>query len=204
MKELIIVRHGQADHMVSGKTGGWTDSHLTDLGREQAKLTGQHLAGLVGDRAFDFYSSDLARAAETAELIGESISVRPVLVSNLRELNNGQAANLSQAEAEKIANPITEPLADWRPYPGAESWREMSDRVVGFLESVREGKDLALMVLHGGSANAAILWWLDLGIAEANISFELDPCSISRFNVNRWNERSVVKANDTAHIRRLS
>lgn len=201
MRELIIVRHGEAEHMVNGLTGGWTDSHLTDLGQRQARLTGPCLADLVGDRLFQFYSSDLARAAETAELIAQSLPVGPILVPDLRELNNGEAANLTTEEAAEIANPLTEPLIDWVPYPGAESWRDMSRRVVAFMGSIREGEDLTMLVLHGGSANAAILWWLGLGIGEANVSFELDPCSISRFNINRWDERNVVKVNDTAHLR---
>lgn len=198
LRELIIVRHGQAEHMVKGLTGGWTDTPLTDLGRRQAALTGPALAALIGDRPFAFYASDLARAAETASIIAFGLNAKPTSAPELRELNNGEAAGLTEQEAARIANPMTEPLLDWRPYAGAENWREMSERVVAFLESLRG--DLTLLVLHGGSANAAITWWLGLGIGEKMISFELDPCSISRFAVNKWGERTVLKLNDTAHL----
>lgn len=201
MTELIIVRHGEADHMVNGLTGGWTNSHLTELGRRQARLTGACLADLIGDRQFQFYSSDLARAAETAGLIAESLPIRPTLAPELRELNNGEAANLTTEQASRIANPITEPLVDWSPYPGAESWRAMSSRVEAFMDGILNTEPgLVLLVLHGGSANAAICWWLGLPIGEHSISFELEPCSISRFNINRWDERNVVKISDTAHL----
>lgn len=199
--ELIIVRHGEPDHIVNNMTGGWTDSHLTELGRRQARLTGAYLAGLIGNRPFQFYASDLARAAQTAERIAESLPIRPIPSPGLRELNNGAAANLTTHDAAKIAIPVTEPLVDWTPYPGAESWRKMSSRVVSFLDSIRDDEhDLTLLVLHGGSGNAAICWWLGLGIGQSNIAFELDPCSVSRFNVNRWGERNIVKINDTAHL----
>ena len=76
----------------------------------------------------------------------------------------------------------------------------MSERVVSFLESLPDQPGPVLLVMHGGSGNAAICWWLGLGIGQSNIAFELDPCSISRFNVNRWGERNIVKINDTAHL----
>jgi len=204
MNELIVVRHGEAEHMVKGLTGGWTDTHLTDLGRRQARLTGPYVARIVGDRPLRFYSSDLVRAAETAEIISGSLGVSPVLTPALRELNNGAAAGLTLEEAAEIGNPITRPVVDWAPYPGAESWRGMSTRVVSFLDSIRgDEPDLAVLVLHGGSGNAAICWWLGLGIGEHIISFELDPCSISRLNVTRFGERNVAKINDTAHVAEL-
>jgi probable phosphoglycerate mutase len=76
----------------------------------------------------------------------------------------------------------------------------MSERVVRFLNSIGDELEVAILVLHGGSGNAAICWWLGLEIGEHNVSFELDPCSISRFNVTRYGERNAVKVNDTAHL----
>lgn len=204
MKELIVVRHGEADHMVTNLTGGWSDSHLTGLGRRQALLTGQRLASLIGDRRFRFFTSDLARTAETADIIAERIGARPEPTAGLRELNNGAAAGLTHEDAARIAIPISAPLVDWAPYPDAESWRAMCNRVVGFLDGLDTAQDLTLLVLHGGSGNAAICWWLGLGIGAHNIAFDLDPCSISRFAVNRWGERTILKLNDTAHLAPLS
>ena len=116
-------------------------------------------------------------------------------------LKVADAAGLTVEEAAEIGNPITQPVVDWAPFPGAESWREMSERVESFMDGINdEEHGLTLLVLHGGSGNAAICWWLGLGIGEHNISFELDPCSISRFNVTRYGERNVVNVNDTAHL----
>ncbi len=200
IEELIIVRHGEPDHIINDLTGGWTNSHLTEMGVQQASLTGAYLATLIGERRLSFYASDLARAVETAELMATSLPIRPQLTPELRELNNGQAADLTNAEAARIVNPIIQPLVDWVPYPEAENWRQMSERVVGFLESIKDTEGVTLLVMHGGSANAAICWWFGLEIGQANISFELDPCSISRFNVNRWGERNAIKINDTSHL----
>lgn len=118
IEELIIVRHGEPDHLINDLTGGWTNSHLTELGVQQATLTGEYLASLIGERRFSFYASDLARAVETAELMATSLPIRPELTPELRELNNGQAADMTNEAASRIVNPITQPLVDWVPYPG--------------------------------------------------------------------------------------
>ncbi len=210
MKELILVRHGEADHMVTDLTGGWSDTHLTDLGRRQAAATGDCLADLLGDKPFRFCSSDLARAVETADIIASSLCLRPSYISGLREINNGAAANLTMEEAAAISIPMTHPAIDWVPYPGAESWGAMSHRVESFLESIRSDQDaLTILVLHGGSGNAAICWWLGLEIGQHNITFELEACSISTFSINRFDrgeyrERSIVKLNDTTHLAPLT
>lgn len=201
MDELIVIRHGEAEHMVQGLTGGWTDTPLTQLGRQQARLTGNYLAAIARGRAVGLYASDLVRAAETARIIGECIGVEPVFAPELRELNNGKAAGLTLEQAAAIVNPVTQPLVDWAPFPEAETWRQMSERVESFLENIeRPGPEAAIVVAHGGSGNAAICWWLGLRIGDHNISFELDPCSVSRLNTTRYGERNVVKINDTSHL----
>lgn len=201
MRELIIVRHGEADHMVTGITGGWSDCHLTALGRRQAELTGPAIAAMIGDRPFQFYTSDLSRAAETAEIVAESLPTEPVRVPALRELNNGAAANLTKDEAAQILIPITQPMVDWAPYPDAESWAAMSRRVMEFMDrAFRDEHDLTVLVMHCGSANAAIHWWLRLAVGGQGTAFDLDACSISRFGINQWNERTVSKLNDTSHL----
>ncbi|MFP4054104.1 MAG: phosphoglycerate mutase family protein, partial [Phycisphaerae bacterium] len=73
MRRLIIVRHGFPEHMADGRTGGWTNSHLTELGRRQARLTAPAVAEMLAGEEYTFHSSDLARTMETAEPIAEAI-----------------------------------------------------------------------------------------------------------------------------------
>jgi len=67
------IRHGEAEHLVGDgdnrMTGGWTNSSLTDNGREQARETAQRLGSLIQSRRVGFYSSDLKRCRQTAEII---------------------------------------------------------------------------------------------------------------------------------------
>jgi probable phosphoglycerate mutase len=108
MKELILVRHGLAQHLVSGFTGGWTDLPLTELGRQQSIKTGERLTKLLSGLVVELYSSDFHRARETAKILGESLSLQTVLIPALRDVNNGIAANRLRAEAEKDRLPMTQ------------------------------------------------------------------------------------------------
>jgi broad specificity phosphatase PhoE len=38
MRELLLVRHGESEHLVRGISGGWTDLPLTALGRRQTTM----------------------------------------------------------------------------------------------------------------------------------------------------------------------
>lgn len=203
MKEVIIVRHGEATHLTEGLTGGWTDSHLTEAGRRQAEVAGQFLAQVLSGRSCRVYTSDLARAAETAALIGPALGAEAEPEPDLRELNNGVAANMKVGEAAALMLPLSLPAIDWVPYPEAESWRDMAQRVFGFLERAsREHEEVAVVVAHGFSAAAVIHWWMDLGEeAWEKVAFELDPCSLTRLTLNMWGQQTIHRLNETGHLR---
>ncbi|WP_164491735.1 histidine phosphatase family protein [Staphylospora marina] len=208
MKELIIVRHGQSEHHVKGITGGWTDLPLTAFGRQQAVATGHRLDEMLAGRAFHFCSSDLKRALETAQIIGDIIGKEPQVERDLRELNNGMAKNLPLEEARKMENPFSEPAIDWIPYPEGESWRMLHHRICRFMNRIRDERqeDLAVMVSHSNAMICMIHWWL--GIHEdhhlANIMYHLDPCCIVHLKLDKHGCRTIVKLNDTSHLNRLS
>jgi bisphosphoglycerate-dependent phosphoglycerate mutase len=64
---VILVRHGQSTYNALGLYQGSSDeSVLTELGRSDARLTGNFLKGVVFDAV---YSSSLKRAQETAREI---------------------------------------------------------------------------------------------------------------------------------------
>lgn len=200
MKELILVRHGESEYMVSGLTGGWTDLPLTELGKKQAVYTGKSLQHLR-DLPILFYSSDLVRAQRTADIMSRILDKEPVFVKELRELNNGTACDLTLEEAQKIRYPVTDPVMDWVPYPEAESWRMLQDRVVSFMDRIQPHGDTALLVTHSMVIISIIHWWLEFTEdIIVRVSYDIDPCSITRLTINQWNEKTISKLNDTAHL----
>lgn len=67
MSTLILLRHGESEWNQKGLFTGWVDVALTDLGRREARRSGQLLAAL--DEPVDIvHTSLLVRAIHSAEL----------------------------------------------------------------------------------------------------------------------------------------
>ncbi|WP_285891309.1 histidine phosphatase family protein [Paenibacillus pasadenensis] len=203
LKELYLIRHGEAEHLLKGMIGGWTDTPLTDRGRAQAELTGERLASLLSGKPIGYYSSDLTRASDTAEIIGRAISKSPIAVEELRELNNGLAANKTKEQAEALKRPITYPILDWIPYPEAESWIMMHDRVARFMDRMKHDvPETAVFVTHANTINSILHWWMEFDKELiSKVSFDIDPCSITLLNLVEWSgSKNISKLNDTSHL----
>ena len=203
MKAIYLIRHGQSEHHTEHYTGGWTDMGLTERGVTQAERTGARLTKMIRERSSTcILTSDLIRAKDTARILAKHLEADVLAEPGLRELNNGRAAGLTIADAEHIENPMTQPALDWIPYPEAESWRMMTNRLFKCMDQLsRNTSGIGVVVSHGNAGIAIIQWWLKLAEScRSGISFELDPCSISHLSVNSYGERTIVKLNDTCHL----
>jgi broad specificity phosphatase PhoE len=202
MKPIILVRHAQSQHHVNGLTGGWTDTGLTDLGRRQAACLASRLKHELEDKPVRFYCSDLKRASQTAEIVGQEIGVAAQLVPELREFNNGIAAGMLWEEANKIRREPTEPFFDWQPYPQSETWRQFYLRTVECMDHlIGEQEEFLLMVTHGMTLVNIVAWWLqlDAGIL-SKVSFRTHPTGISVLRIDQWGSHELERLNDTAHL----
>lgn len=203
MKELILVRHGEAEHLMLGLTGGWTDRPLTGRGRAQAALVADRLAAILGQRNFELYCSDFQRTHETARIIGQAAGRPPIPVPALRDANNGIAVDMVRAEALKIRLPMTEPLIDWIAYPGGESWRAMMQRVGMFVgELLERDAPVGILVTHRNVIAGLVQWWLRLNDELISTTdFDAEPASLAILSTAYWGGRVISRLNDTAHLR---
>ena len=204
MHELFLVRHGESEHLVRGISGGWTDLPLTALGRRQARATGARMCELVGNAQPRLYSSDLTRARQTAEEIATALSIGVKQVAELRELNNGVARGLPEAEAKALRRAVTTPALDWVPYEGGESWRDMQIRVGTYLSELDQLEaGTVIAVTHGNALICAVNWWLRIDDDRliASTMYDAAPASITRLRVAADGCRTVVFLNDTSHLR---
>jgi len=110
---------------------------------------------LAGRTFVGFYSSDLKRAFETAEVIGTAISVAPHPEPLLREIFLGDWEGLRTEEiAERFpeawASWVEEP--DWDVVPGGEGAALFDARVGSVLDEIlrRHAHGDVLVVTHGG------------------------------------------------------
>ncbi len=73
MSLIIFMRHGQAYNNVKKLLVGRNlESHLTDLGREQVKQSGQMLSTIAIDK---IYASPVIRTVETAEIVSNILNM---------------------------------------------------------------------------------------------------------------------------------
>jgi len=200
MKELILVRHGEAEHLMKGLIGGGTDFPLTDRGRRQITLTGQRLKELFGNRIEIIYTSNLKRASESAEIIQNEINIPLRIDSQLREISRGKAEGLTIEEAKKIRRAPTEPLLDWIPYLGGESWRMLQDRASIALTQIQQNSEEVVLIVGHGNLNRAIIEsWLQFP-DDYILDFVIHPASITVLGVSEWGNREIRKMNETAHL----
>ena len=82
---LLIWRHGRTEWNAGGRFQGQLDPPLDETGRHQAVLAAPHLASGLSPEETVVVSSDLSRAAETAETLTALLGVPLRLDVRLRE-----------------------------------------------------------------------------------------------------------------------
>jgi probable phosphoglycerate mutase len=199
---ILLIRHGEADHHVQSLTGGWTDSALTEKGRNQFRKLADVLAReFAGHKAPVIYTSDLLRCRSGAEILAAALGVKTIKpCSFLREKNNGRAAGLSNQEARKFYHaPVTGRELDHVNYDGGETRRQFYERTVAGLGPLLREEDPVLVVAHKGTIQNILFYWLGLDIEEVarkQISFDIRPGSLTMIGVNKWEERTIFLLND--------
>lgn len=198
---IYLVRHGQTQWNIKGKTQGHGNSDLTEKGKTQA----MELAESMVQYPIDYiYSSDLGRAVETAEIISDKFNKEVIKTTALREMGFGAWEGL-------LIKEIQEKYADiyhtWRnePHlveiPGGETLEIIKKRTDNFLRELNEkheGKHIVL-VTHSVTARVILLSVLNSGME--NI-YRINQGNTA-LNVIEFRDYGpvVIKMNDTSHIK---
>jgi broad specificity phosphatase PhoE len=143
---LLLVRHGETAWNAEHRLQGDHDVPLSDTGRAQARALGPlvstHSPSVV-------VASPLARARETAELLGH-----PPASCDPR----WQEAHLGEWTGRQAVELPGTAYADWRAGrhtpPGGESFAELTARVVEAVEALDPAAGTTLVVTHGGPIRA--------------------------------------------------
>jgi broad specificity phosphatase PhoE len=197
---LLLVRHGESTWNREHRIQGQLDPPLSDEGRGQAARLGRRLAGR---RFVAFYSSDLKRAFETSQVIGETAGAQPTPMLDLREVFLGEWEGL---RTDEIAERYPDAWARWRHepswdlVPGGEGAGRFEKRVESALEQIfgRHPDGDVLVVTHGGVIQVALHRIVGRP-SQGLFSFRIQNASISVIE-RRDGRRIVSGVNDVGHL----
>ena len=155
---IYLLRHGEVQGAATRRFIGHLDVALSPAGERQCAIQAERLRSV---RLAALFSSDLARARRSAEIIGAPHGLAPTLVPALREMDMGRWDGLTAGE---IRAREPEAFADWMsrvgefPFPGGESVPDLLARVAPAFDAItaaHAGAAIAI-VAHGGP-NRALL-----------------------------------------------
>jgi broad specificity phosphatase PhoE len=202
--QLLLVRHGESAGNLSRQLQGREDP-LTERGRRQAGELAAFLAERADLRAL--YASPLARAFETAEIIGAAIGFAPVPLEGLAEINVGEATGLTFDEwfgrEPELAARFQEEGIDFV-WPGGESGRELATRVAAEADAIisahRLEQGAVVVVSHGG----ALGWFIDHLLHEPRERWpqhQLLNCSLTEITIDPDAQAvTFVCLNEVGHL----
>ena len=157
---LYLVRHAETAWNVERRFQGQMDVPLSSIGHEQAARVADWLAAQQVQFT-SIYSSDLRRAADTAQAIADATGIVPTLSPSLRELNCGAWQGLSVFEVEeRYPGQLERWREDVRAYalPGGESISQVQRRMCAYLSDIVVGaKGQAIIAVSHGAALSAYI-----------------------------------------------
>jgi probable phosphoglycerate mutase len=210
LQRLVIVRHGVTDWNREGRWQGRLDPPLSESGLAEARMVAARIAADPDLRPARIVSSTLARAAQTAALIGEAVGVGVEPDQRLVEIGAGEWEGrthdeLAASDGERYHAWRT--LAGYAP-PGGEPIAEATERVRSLLADVTAGRTWPmLLVSHGGTLRILARLLLDLS-AERAENVDIDNASLSSavrmgdgpWRLERWNDALHLLGRERTHV----
>lgn len=201
---LLLVRHGETAWNADGRLQGHLDIALNDVGRAQAR----RLAAALADEREPIdiiYSSDLARALQTAQAVADATGAPLIATPALRERDFGafQGRSFAAIEAElpREAERWRRRDPDWAPPGAGESLLQFKERIthaVCALAAQNIGKHVA-MFTHGGVLDVLYRAATRQDI-QAPRTWQLGNAAINRLLWTPGHGLALVGWGDSAHL----
>lgn len=202
MKTIITIQHTQSVHHINGMVGSWTDWELSELGVKQANRIGETLKAELSEKRFVMYSSDLLRARQTAEIVGNYLGMTSVFRTELRERNLGRCCGKSvQWMRENME--MQEKTVDDRMFSDAESRRDEWNRLEPFFNEIMSSNDENIIIVsHGDLLSVFYTMFLGLSVETINTGeiFGLAG-GVSHMFENEEGKRFVKRISDMSYIK---
>jgi broad specificity phosphatase PhoE len=197
---LYLIRHARSTWNAEGRMQGRADPPLDEVGWRQARALALHLQSHKFDA---IYSSPLARARLTAEIVAAPHNLSVRLDPQLMERHLGDWTGLTGDEVDEWL--AAKPDHNWRRDgpPGGENSAAVAARAVSaFADILAAHPDGAVAVVSHGDLLKAYFFHL-LGIPlERPISFGFENAAITRLSV-RGEHVHLFSLGETEHLNGL-
>lgn len=184
---LILMRHGETAWNRERRVMGSSDVPLSESGRRQCEHAADVLVHFEVDRVV---SSPLARALESAEIVGERIGAPIETNDDLQEVRFGSWEGKTYDEIIKdprYALFLSDPVAHRT--PGGESIRDVQNRGLAALRTAGVGERV-LFISHGDVIRSTITYFLAIPVKEFR-RIRVDNCGLTAVTI--CDERPEVK-----------
>ncbi|HVM69311.1 MAG TPA: histidine phosphatase family protein [Gaiellaceae bacterium] len=195
MTTIVLARHGETDWNREDRFQGHADRPLNEHGRRQAHELAERLRN---DRLAAVYSSPLARALETAQIVAAALGLEVETRDALREIDVGSWQGLTRDEIQARFPGDWEAWLDGAGgWTGGETYDELQARVVPELLALaaRHHGERILVVCHGGTMRTVQAAAARLPHADARrVSSPIGNASLLVFRVEEDELRAVDSA----------
>ena len=206
--KLFLIRHGQSAGNAEGRFGGHGPTPLSELGVQQAEATA---AALARENVTAIYSSDLARAVQTAAPLAERLGLTLNTTKAFRERHVGVLEGLTFDESKEhhpkdyyalvnrnVHHVITngESYGDLLKRATSELWEILRDNQGGRVAIFSHTGTICFVTLHLMGAirrDTRQTPW----IITSN-------CGICRFEIRGRRNIRVLALNDTRHLQNIT
>ena len=201
---VLLIRHGQSKGNAERRFGGHTATPLSARGHRQAELTARTLKS---ESLTAIYSSDLARAMETARPLSKLTGLAIQGTNAFRERSVGVMEGLTfedaaQQHPEQYAALLRRDFE--HVLTGGESYRQLLDRAWQKLDEIIMQNRGGRIAVFSHTGTICILALHLMGALDAP---ELKPvwisssnCGITRFELRDDGFVRVLNINDTRHL----
>lgn len=179
LTKIYAARHGETELNAQNRVCGAVDLPLTDNGIAQAHA----LAELFTDKGITkIFCSDMIRARQTAEAVGNALGIQPIADPRLREMCFGNLEKCMRDDAE--FNRRKQVFAERFP-GGGESILQGAHRVYSFMDEMLANcrGETVLIVSHGWTNKLIASYFSDLSNEEF-AQFRLPNCGCAEYEIN--------------------
>ncbi len=182
--KFIFIRHGETHANVEKRIYGVSHSPFTENGLRQVDFILNYIEKQPVNR---IYTSPMERTQVIACEIMKRLGVHLEIEDALSEMNYGIFEGLTPDEVmDKYPKEYVLFMKEYKEYiiPSGENFMDFDQRVITFLDKIKEEEGTCICVTHGGVMRTAIMHLLNLS-SEDRWHFKIVPGMIMELDYSK-------------------